>query len=946
MITISWASGVGGDWTNASLWNGSVVPDAAGTTAAIGQPGSYAVTIAAGETETVDNVLLASAPASLVVGGSLILTGTATGSAILGNGTVVTTASGAIGGSGELTMASLTNTGTLIADAGAYRNLDVFATLTNTGTLLANNGNLLIAAPMTNLSGSTLTGGTYIATGLLPQNATSVAVNILAFGFNYTAVLAVDAATIILDGPASLIDGYANGTQVPLEDQLRTIAAAGTLALLDGRDFAATQSLTDAGLLTLGGGTLSMPALSVAAGGTVAGYGSLAGPVSNAGTIVANGGTLGSLILQDPLSGSGSLTVAGGSTLLLHGGSAGDANVGGMLYDTGTLTIAGTAASNGTLVVESGGALELGGSTTPSIDFAGSTISVTIDRPSLFHGTLVGFGLGDTLTLDGLLGTSAQIVNADTLAIVSGGTTLDTIALAGTYTNAVFTAATQGNNTVVTNVSGAPARDGMPITLVNVTDNVGLSGSLIAAIENEVTYAAENWGQYITGVAPLRVSLTFASSGNFGSEIAAGGPGNYIANGQTLNGSPIYVPDSLITLQTGNYAAGTTADVAITLIASPANLANLYINPNPASGTSVPLGKIDLLSVLTHEFAHGLGIDGLINRIAPASGSSPIQAGAAATTFDSLIQQTTAAGTVTATFDGANAEAAYGAAINAGSAVPVPLWLSGTNLATESFYHLNSTVAPLATDLMVPQLAEGTSIPISNIDLAMLKDIGVPVTASVPCFLRGTRIQTARGAVAVEDLTLADTAITAQGERRPIVWIGRRRVNCRLHPRPERIWPIRFSANAFAAGIPERDLYLSPDHAIYRAGVLIPAHCLCNDMTVMQETMDSVDYFHVELATHDVLLAEGMAVESYLECGDRQTFDNGGPAILAIAEFAADRWESAGYAPLVVRGPEVEAARGELRARAGLPECVPQTDDPTIAGESWPMPEKKLKAAS
>lgn len=148
-----------------------------------------------------------------------------------------------------------------------------------------------------------------------------------------------------------------------------------------------------------------------------------------------------------------------------------------------------------------------------------------------------------------------------------------------------------GNTTVIANISGAPARDGMSVTLVNVTDNVGLSGSLIATIENEVTYAAENWGRYITGAAPLRVSLTFAGSGSYGSEIATGGPGNYVADGQTLNGDAIYLPDSQQTLQTGAYTAGTTADVAMTMIASPANLANLYINTDPAAGTAVPLGK-------------------------------------------------------------------------------------------------------------------------------------------------------------------------------------------------------------------------------------------------------------------------------------------------------------------------------------------------------------------
>ena len=35
-------------------------------------------------------------------------------------------------------------------------------------------------------------------------------------------------------------------------------------------------------------------------------------------------------------------------------------------------------------------------------------------------------------------------------------------------------------------------------------------------------------------------------------------------------------------------------------------------------------------------------------------------------------------------------------------------------------------------------------------------------------------------------------------------------------------------------------------------------------------------YHHVELAAHDVLIAEGLAAESYLDTGDRSSFSNGG----------------------------------------------------------------------
>jgi hypothetical protein len=272
-----------------------------------------------------------------------------------------------------------------------------------------------------------------------------------------------------------------------------------------------------------------------------------------------------------------------------------------------------------------------------------------------------------------------------------------------------------------------------------------------------VTIAVENWGQYITGVAPLRVSLTLINSADFGSELAVGSPGGFIANGQTIDGHAIFIPDSLYALETGNYASGLSTDLAITLVASATNLANFYINPDPSAGTAVPADKIDLLPVLTHEIGHGLGFLGLADRVAPASGSSPIPTGAEEGIYDSFIQDPTMNGTVVATIDGHNAEAAYGTAINAGSAVPVPLYSVGGSLDVENLYHVNGNLgSPLSTDLTSPFLPVGTFIPISNLDLAILQDTGVPVTAEVACYARGTLIETICGPVAVEDLTLQD----------------------------------------------------------------------------------------------------------------------------------------------------------------------------------------------
>jgi hypothetical protein len=64
------------------------------------------------------------------------------------------------------------------------------------------------------------------------------------------------------------------------------------------------------------------------------------------------------------------------------------------------------------------------------------------------------------------------------------------------------------------------------------------------------------------------------------------------------------------------------------------------------------------------------------------------------------------------------------------------------------------------------------------------------VVLSPPCFAAGTRIATPRGEVAVEALGIGDTVTLASGGTAPIIWIGRRRVDCASHPKPRQVRPV------------------------------------------------------------------------------------------------------------------------------------------------------------
>ena len=152
----------------------------------------------------------------------------------------------------------------------------------------------------------------------------------------------------------------------------------------------------------------------------------------------------------------------------------------------------------------------------------------------------------------------------------------------------------------------------------------------------------------------------------------------------------------------------------------------------------------------------------------------------------------------------------------------------------------------------------------------------------------------------------------------PVIWAGRRRIDARRHPNPAAVWPVHVPAGAFGANVPRRDLFLSPDHAIFADDVLIPAKCLIGSGGISQVAADQIVYHHIELAEHDVILAEGLGCESFLDTGGKTRFERAGDVIHLHPEFTAGAtvWETSARAPLVVTGPKLDAVRRRLTAPA------------------------------
>lgn len=227
---------------------------------------------------------------------------------------------------------------------------------------------------------------------------------------------------------------------------------------------------------------------------------------------------------------------------------------------------------------------------------------------------------------------------------------------------------------------------------------------------------------------------------------------------------------------------------------------------------------------------------------------------------------------------------------------------SGTN----TVYFANSLASYTITEVTAQEytVTEGSEVnTLNNVQSLVFAD----QTVSLNCFLAGTPILTPAGEVAVEDLRAGCEVLTISGRPARVWRLVRRHV-----PQPSAaMMPVRIRAHSFGAGQPCRDLYLSREHAVFTGDVLIPIRALIDGGNVARVAMPDVTYLHIQLERHDVVLASGLACETYLEHDD-DMFDG---QALAPSELS----DMTPYAPIRAQGPEVEAARMMLR-RAALAE--------------------------
>lgn len=189
------------------------------------------------------------------------------------------------------------------------------------------------------------------------------------------------------------------------------------------------------------------------------------------------------------------------------------------------------------------------------------------------------------------------------------------------------------------------------------------------------------------------------------------------------------------------------------------------------------------------------------------------------------------------------------------------------------------------------------------------------------CFLAGSMILSSEGDIAVEDIEIGDQVVTFDWKNnknvmRLVIWVGKTHVNVRSHlPDDEAGYPVRILKDAIADGVPYKDMLITAEHSLFFNGKFVPARMLVNGRSIFfDKSITSYDYYHIETQNHSVIMADGMLTESYLDTGNRHTFQQDGK-VVSIGGSLNLTWDDAA-APLGVNREFAEPLSRRIEARA------------------------------
>ncbi|WP_279599380.1 Hint domain-containing protein [Methylobacterium sp. E-065] len=437
-----------------------------------------------------------------------------------------------------------------------------------------------------------------------------------------------------------------------------------------------------------------------------------------------------------------------------------------------------------------------------------------------------------------------------------------------------------GGSGGLSGTAGTQGTGGAGVVASNTTISVNAGGTLAGGAGSTQGNAAT----FTSGANTLNLGGTI--SGNVAIQtgtlqINAAAGGSTLANTITGTGGVIQNSANTLTLTGANtYSGGTTIGAAGSATSSTLQL---------GAATSAGTGPITFASMSGNATAR-LGLDVAAQ---PASN----------TTFSNTIANF-GSGNELALAGLTNSSVSYN---SANTSITITGTRAGGGQVSENFV----LSAPRTTSFVAASDGNGGTV----VRAAPATNPTTPARPA-PCYVTGTRIRVLRerliSDVPVEHLEVGDLAITAGGKPRSIRWIGSRGYSGFTAPKHD--CPVRINASALADNVPTRDLLLSPDHALWLDGLFVAAGHLVNGTSITRgETVADLTYWHIELDSHDLLLAENTPAESFLAApGVRCGFGGVHALDAGVAPVP--------YAPRTELGPELAALRGRL-ARRTIASC-------------------------
>lgn len=241
-----------------------------------------------------------------------------------------------------------------------------------------------------------------------------------------------------------------------------------------------------------------------------------------------------------------------------------------------------------------------------------------------------------------------------------------------------------------------------------------------------------------------------------------------------------------------------------------------------------------------------------------------------------------------------------------------------TTSATATYSNNVTTVSATVTSgalFLTSSLIVNVTIPGNPYNLKSgTTNIALPSGDGHICYCAGTLIETPRGQIAVEHLSEGDEVyVFDKGTRQvaPLKWVGHKHVVAKK----DTDRAIRICSGALDDNVPFKDLLVTPEHCLFIEGRFIPARMLVNGRSIRVDDQETFSIYHIETKDHAIVMADGALAESYLDTGNRQTFQSSDKVV--FPSFGqAKNWDTDSAAPLEVGRSFVEPLFRKLLARA------------------------------